>query len=117
MAIKTAIQSYPIYGNNKFLLVQWGNLVNGDEGDPFILSQYADRSVQIVGTFGTGGTVVLQGSNDGVAYTTLTDNQGNPLSFNTPKLVQIMEIVVGIKPVVIGGDGTTNLNVNMLVKQ
>ena len=117
MATKTAVQSYPISGNNNFILVQWNALANADDGDPFILSHYTDRSVQITGTFGAGGTVVLQGTNDGVNYTNLTDNQGNLLSFTAPKLVQVMEIVLMIKPVVTAGDGTTNININMLVKK
>ena len=117
MAIQQASQSYPINGNNNFLLVSWLPLANGDSGDPFILSQYSDRSVQINGTFGAGGTVVLQGTNDGVNYTTLTDNQGNALSFTSTKLVQVMEICVAIRPLVTAGDGTTAINVNMLVRK
>jgi hypothetical protein len=117
MAVIVPTQSYPINGNNNFLLVAWEGLANGDEGEPFILSQYADRSVQVLGTFGTGGTVIFEGSNNGVTYSPLTDDQGTTLSFLTSKLSQIMQIVVNIKPRVTSGDGSTSINVYMLVRK
>lgn len=117
MATIVPTQTFPINGNNKFMLVTWANMQNGDVGDPFVLSQYADRSVQIVGTFGTGGSVVLEGSNTGGIFTTLTDNIGNTLSFVTPSFRQVMEIAVAIQPRVTAGDVNTSITVAMLVRQ
>lgn len=116
MATITPTQSYPVEGNKEFLLVSWENLQNGDDGEPFILSQYADRSVHVMGTFGVGGTVELQGSNNTTDYIQLTDNLGNGLSFTTPTLRQVMEIVGSVKPSVTDGDGSTSISIYMLVR-
>jgi hypothetical protein len=97
-------------------VISWANLANGDEGGALQQPGFADRSVQIVGTFGAGGTLVLEGSNDGVNYVTLTDPQGNPLSITTAKIEQISEVTRFVRPRVTAGDGTTALSVHMLVK-
>lgn len=103
-------------GNKSVYIIQWANMVNGDQGDSLPLSQYADRSVQVAGTFGSGGTLVIQGSNDSINYVTLTDPQGNPLSFTTAGLEAITEMVAYIRPAVLAGDGTTSLTVTMAAR-
>jgi len=117
MATITPTQEFPIYGNNNILLVSWLGLANGDEGEPFTLGQYADRSIHILGTFGAGGTVELHGSNNRSDYALLSDNQGDNLSFLTGALSQILEITLDVKPVVTAGDGTTAINAYLLVKR
>lgn len=117
MATIEHVQSFPIDGNNEFILLQWEGMTNGDDGSIFTLCQYADRSCQVEGTFGTGGSVVIEGSNDGINYQTLTDTQGNNLSFSIAKIEQIMEIVRFIRPRVVSGDGTTSITVSMLVRK
>ncbi len=94
----------------------WSSLQAGDEGEPLAMATSNDRSLQIFGTFG-GATVELRGSNDGVNYVVLADTQGIPLSFNTAKIEVILELTLFVKPVVVGGDGTTNLNAVALVRK
>ena len=55
------------------VVITWANLTNGgpDFGQPVQRPALVDRSVQVTGTFGAGGTVVFEGSNDGVNYATL----------------------------------------------
>lgn len=113
----TYTQDFPIAGNSNFMRVTWNGLAVNDTGLPFILSQYADRSVQIVGTFGAGGLVVIEGSNDGTNYSTLNDPQGNAISITTSKIEAVSEIVVALRPKVTGGDGTTLLTITMLVRK
>lgn len=67
------------------------------------------RSVQFTGTFGTGGTILLEGSNDGTNYVTLTDPQGNAISKTAAGIEAIEETTVYIRPRVSAGDGTTSL--------
>ena len=117
MAIITLEQSYPILGTHDFAQLIWRSLSVSDVGEPFILSQYADRSVQVLGIFGVGGTVVIEGSNDGINYHTLNNPQGNPLSIGLAKMEAVSEIVYAIRPRIVGGDGTTNITVNMLVRK
>ncbi|NJM13630.1 MAG: hypothetical protein HC889_18805 [Synechococcaceae cyanobacterium SM1_2_3] len=59
-------------------------------------------SVQVGGTPG-GGTLVLQGSNDGVTYDTLKDLQGNDLSFTAAGYAEFSSGAAFIKPLPSGG--------------
>lgn len=90
-------------------LVVWSGLLNGDYGSPFSGYDWADASVAFTGTFGTGGSITLQGSNDGVNWFPLTDPQGNAITKTAAALEQISERTRFIRPIVTAGDGTTNL--------
>lgn len=100
---------------NRSWNVSWLTIPNGDDGEPITLPAHADRSVQIVGTFGAGGTIILEGSNDGTNYETLSDYLGNALSFTAEGLSSIAEVVNHIRPRVTAGDGTTALTVTLLL--
>ena len=98
------------------VVATWPNMQNGDDGQPIELANFADRSVQVTGTFGAGGKVRIEGSLDGASYAPLTDPQGNDLDLTTAKLEAVSEVVRWIRPRVIAGDGTTSLTVTMLLK-
>lgn len=119
MATRTSVITNPeqyIYGES-YLRIQWAGLLNGDDGSPYANVSYADRSVQIKGTFGAGGTVVIEGSNDGGAtYTTLADQGGTALSFTAVGIKQIRDLPGLIRPRVTAGDGTTALEVNLIAR-
>lgn len=89
--------------------VTWTGLLNTDDGAPHDIRGYPDRSVQFFGTFGVGGTIVLEGSNDGTNWETLTDPQGNAISKTAKALEQILEHTRFVRPRVSAGDGTTSL--------
>ena len=72
--------------------------------------EYDKRCVSITGTFG-GATVTLQGSNDDTNYFTLTDQQTVAISKTAAALEQVNELPRFVKPVVTGGDGTTDIDV------
>jgi hypothetical protein len=103
-------------GNNSHF-VQWTPMLNGDSGAPFGAPGFADRSMQIVGTFGAGGTVLVEGSNDGTNYATLNDPQGVALSKTAAGIFEISQIVKFIRPRVSAGDGTTNITVTLLARR
>ena len=98
------------------VVATWPSMLNGDDGQPIELANFADRSVQVHGTFGVGGMVVIEGSLDGENYATLTDPQGNALAFSSAKIEAISELARWIRPRVTNGDGTTSLTVTMLLK-
>lgn len=98
------------------VLLVWTGLLNGDTGEPAELAGHADKSVQILGTFGAGGTIVIEGSNDSTNYVTLTDPQGNAISKTAAALEMVAENTRKIRPSVTAGDGTTSLSVYMLVR-
>lgn len=76
----------------------------------------AVRSVQIAGTFG-GSTVLVQGSNDGTNYATLTDPQGTAISKSTAAIEQIEEVTRFVKPSASGGTAQSVTVTLFLVKR
>lgn len=85
---------------------------------PIPFSQWADRSVQVLGTFGAGGNLRVEGSNDGgTTYATLTDPQGNALDFTSAKIEQITEVCELVRARVTAGDVTTSLTVAFLLRR
>jgi len=98
-------------------VVAWENIPNGDSGSPIEMPGSSVRSVQVGGTFGAGGTVVIEGSNDGTNYVTLTDPQGNALSKGAAALESVQEVTRYIRPRVTAGDGTTAIDVYLLLRR
>lgn len=98
---------------------EWDALTTGDDGQPIDWSEFADRSVQVYGTFG-GATVTMQGSNDPgptpTNWNTLTDLQGNALAFTAAGLEMIAEPTCWVRPVVTGGAGTS-INIQMFLRR
>lgn len=86
-------------------------------GAPINLTEFADRSLQITGTFGSGGTIVWEGSNDGTNYVTLTDPQGNAISKTAAAIEAVTEVTQWARPRVTAGDGTTDLDVTVLCRR
>jgi len=102
---------------DKAHVITWASLANGDTGSALEMAGSADRSVQVVGTFGSGGNLRLQGSNDGTNWNTLTDPQGNDINITSTKIEQVTEVVRYMRPNVTGGDVTTNLTITILVRR
>jgi len=109
-----------ILGNTQFvergvLQSKWSALGNADTGSPEELDRYPIHSVQFGGTFG-GATAVLEGSDDGVTYFTLTGE--NPsggadvlISCTSAQRFDFYNVVPHfIRPRTSGGSGTS-LNV------
>lgn len=103
-------------------LATWGPLANGDSGLPVALDNLSDRSIQIFGTFGAGGTIIWEGSNDDDGtgtvghFVTLNDPFNVALSFTAAALKGIIEGVRYMRPRVTAGDGTTALTVYLFAR-
>jgi hypothetical protein len=81
---------------------------SADTGAALEAPYLSDKSVQIQGTQGVGGAMLIEGSNDGTNYVTLTDPQGNALTMTTVGVIeQILENTRFIRPRATAGDGTT----------
>lgn len=104
-------------GNSRTLLASYAAMANGDDGEPIPFSQYADKSVQVVGAFGVGGSVTIEGSNNGTDWATLKSSSGNALNITSAKIEQVLEITQLIRPRVTAGDGSTNLSVHVLARE
>ena len=105
--------SQKFYGN-VVVIYTWTPLVNGDSGLPVMGPGWADRSFQIEGTFGVGGTVVIEGSNEltPTNYRTLNDPFGNALSITQAGVYELTQIALWMRVRVSAGDGTTSVSVN-----
>ncbi len=97
-------------------VIAWPTLANGDFGAAVQYAGMGDRSIQFHGTFGTGGTVVLQGSNDGSNWYTLTDPQGNAISKTAAGLEAVSEATAYVRPYVSAGDGTTSITATLFAR-
>lgn len=103
--------------NQQVTVFTWTGLLNGDDGSPVDWAVWPDRSVQFIGTFGAGGSISLQGSNDGTNWVILNDLQGSVITKTSAGLEGIAEITRYVRPIVTAGDGTTNLTALLLVRR
>ena len=115
MATRPAVNSFT-NGPSAFV-VTWTALANGDDGQPVQFAQFADRTVQFTGTFGVGGTARFEGSNDGVNWAPLTDPLGTTIDATGPRIKLAVESPAYVRPRITGGDGTTSINVSVLLKE
>lgn len=113
MAVRTATEVHT--GIQGVKLFKWSGLLNGDTGSGVRVPHFADKSLQAVGTFGAGGTVTVQGSNDlGVTFGTLHRFDATDLTLTDTEPGAPIENTVEIRPSV-AGDGATDLVVWLLV--
>jgi hypothetical protein len=99
-------------------IVQWSALANGEAGDAIgaDFAPWSDRSVQVAGTFGASGSVLWEGSNDGINWATLNAPQGTALTWSTAAIKQVLEGALMMRPRVTAGDGTTSLSITMQLR-
>jgi len=124
-----AIVAYSIQRIETFLddahVLVWGPLgTTDDHGTALEMPGSTDRTIQFTGTFGVGGTIILQGSNVLAPVTgtdadwfTLTDPQGNAISKTAASGETVLELTRWVRPKVTAGDGTTALTARLLVKR
>lgn len=106
-------------------VVSWTPMANGDVGKPLPkrYSAFVDRTFQAEGTFGTGGSVAVQGSNDdddsGATghYRALSDPQGTTIAITAAGIKQVTEACANMRPAVTAGDGTTALTVTAFIRR
>jgi hypothetical protein len=99
---------------NDVIQVTWATMLNGDTGAPLRYHDFFDRTVQLIGTLGVGGTMVWEGTNDpaGAAnFVTLPDQQGVAMSFAALGIKQTSATPTWVRPRISAGDGTTSLTV------
>jgi hypothetical protein len=79
-----------------------------------MVARFPDRTVQVTGTFGVGGSVAMEGSNDGgTTWGLLKDAYGVDIALTTAVCRAIGDNPMLIRPRVTAGDGTTNLTVTI----
>lgn len=71
-------------------------------------------SIQAEGTFG-GGTVKLQGSNDGTNWVDLDDTQGTAIGITAAGAAEFSTAMVYLRPLITGGTGD-DVNVTIALR-
>lgn len=103
-------------------VVSWTPLTTtNNDGGLFSRSAfYADKSVQVFGTF-NGATVTLKGSNvptpgvvSGTDWFTLHKTDLSLLSFTVADGFTVLDNVMHIAPLLSGGDGGTSMTIHLL---
>ena len=89
------------------IIVTWASMGTADTGTSFLVPSASNLTLQQSGTFG-GATIVLQGSNDGTNWATLTQTGGSNVAFSytTAGVHCPVEMPVYVRPVTSGGTGT-----------
>jgi hypothetical protein len=83
-------------------------LLDGDDGAPFVSPVFADKAVQVSGTFG-GASVIIEGSNytSAPVYAIINDPQGSGLTFTTAGIRQVLENTYYVRPRISGGSSVS----------
>ncbi len=96
----------------------WTGMANGDTGTPIVTPASADKTVQADGTFSVGGSIAVQGSNNGAAFGALNDADGNVIALTVDTIIALVrENPLEIRPAVTAGDGSTLVDCILVVKR
>lgn len=98
--------SYLAESNGDIVQATWV-LTQSDTGLGVSVTMFPDKTVQATGTFGTGGAIAMEGSNNGVDWSALHDYQGNVISLTDTSVKLIAENPQQIRPRATAGSGTT----------
>ena len=101
------------------IVYKWETITTTNrDGAAIEIPDHVDRSIQAIGTFSAGTPLLsLEGSNDGgTTWAILTDPQGVAITLTAVGLKQISEVTRHIRPNLAGGDGSTDIDVFVLVR-
>lgn len=112
----SALDTATSIGDQVFLY-EWLAVANGDQGAPIELFNLVDLTVTIEGTFSTGGSCTLQGSNDGSTWHSLTDPQGNAITKTAAGIEVVTEAPRYVRPTITAGDGSTAIDIRIVARR
>jgi hypothetical protein len=102
---------------------QWANITTADTPLPLDLGSHSDRSFQVSGTL-SGATVKAAGTNDAaVPYAPVQDGADNDIAVSSypsgfsSRIEIIAPATRYLKPVIVGGDGSTSVTVTLYVRR
>lgn len=82
-----------------------------DDGAPLGQPAWGERTVQVFGTFGAGGSLTIEGSNNGTNWAPVANRAGSALVFTAAGINRVQDYPLFVRPRVTAGDGTTSLTV------
>ncbi len=89
--------------NDNIPVCTWTGITEADSGAGVIMAKYPDKTVQVTGDFTTSGAITMQGSNDGVNWTSLHTPDGTEIVLTTTALALIAENPLYIRPTATAG--------------
>lgn len=99
----------PIFNErNDITAVKWASMTEADTAVPLRnVAPRTDATVMVVGDFGTGGDIRMEGTldPDEGTFVDLHDPQGNVIAFTAADIETILENVPTIRPSVEAGTG------------
>lgn len=109
--LQSASPGAPIMNYSGGVVVDtWSALLNNSTpGTPLQAANFIVNSVQVTGDFGVGGSINLEGSNDGINWAIMPDINDNAATWTTGGIKFFKESTVWVRPNVTAGDGTTSL--------
>jgi hypothetical protein len=87
------------------ILAKWETVTESDTPDGWEVSDFDDLTIQVIGNFGAGGTIQIQGSLDGANWVVLDDKEGAALSLTAAGLRGVQDMPRYIRPMRSAGTG------------
>lgn len=114
MATFPASVNKSIVNDEAVIVATWSGLAtSGDVGDTQCYAQYSDKTFVVTGTFTGTPTVLIEGSNNGTDWVTLSNRQGNPMSFTAAGMNTSQDKPAYIRPRLSAGSGGANIVVSV----
>ena len=89
------------------LRVTWPAVTEADTCTPVSFPAWCERTAQVFGTFGAGGAVTMQGSNDGTNFATMNNRQGAGIVVTAAGLATSQDLPVWVRPLISAGTGVS----------
>lgn len=117
MTTRASVFNNTVSKDGAVFQASWTGLLNGDDGAWISFAEWSAKTFHVFGTFGAGGTVVIEGSNDITSpptnANTITNWQATPLSTTTAGFLTARDMPIWVRPRVTAGDGTTSVTVTL----
>lgn len=102
----SSIAAVEVDNSDQTRQVKWTAMGNADTGLPAAFGQFPDRTLGVVGTFGSA-TVTFEGSFDGgTTWVGLHDFTGATISVTSASILLVAENPTLVRPKTTGGSGT-----------
>jgi|GEM_PF-1201307 len=115
--ITPTITDISMRGDGSVQQVIWASVTQADTCLAVKFPQYADKTIQVAGTFG-GASVAVNGSIDGTNFAPLTDQGGTVIAITTApaaSIKQVLQNALYVQPAATGGAGQS-LTISMIFR-
>lgn len=117
MAVRASVIDNSASTDRSTVVVSWAGLTfaTTDTGSPIAFASWSEKTFHAFGTFGAGGNVVIEGSNDGTNWSPISNRQGvTPFNLTAAASINTsQDRPIYVRPRVTAGDGTTNVTVTV----